>query len=89
MLVYIHQFIVLAILVGFYFGNYKIVGAFALVELAFIILFIKFVFHDSIKSQFKLHGIPYQVKFFLMGQIFLLVGLIVAHIIPKPKKNNS
>lgn len=81
LLVYIHQCIVLAILVGFYFGNYKMVGSFALVEFALIILFTKFVFYDSIKPQFKLHGIPYQVKFFLTGHIFLLVGLIIAHII--------
>ena len=79
--VYLHQIIILGVLTGFYFGNYKLVSGFALIELAFIILFLKFVFYDSIKPQLKLHGIPYQIKFFLTGQILLIVGLVIAHII--------
>jgi len=80
-LVYVHQVVILSILVGFYFGNYKAVGGFALLEASLIMLFLKFVFYDSIKPQIKLHGVPYQVKFFITGHLFLTAGLITAHII--------
>jgi len=80
-LVYLHQIVIAGVLAGFYYGNYKVVGGFALIETAVLILFLKFVFYDSIKPQIKLHGIPYQVKFFIAGHIFLILGLTTAHII--------
>jgi len=80
-IVYLHQIVVIGVLAGFYYGNYKVVGGFALIEMSIILLFLKFIFYDSIKPQIKLHGIPYQVKFFLTGQVLLIFGLLIAHVI--------
>jgi hypothetical protein len=80
-LFYFHQFVVLGIIFSFIINDYKFLAGFALFEFALILLFLKFMFYDSIKPQIKMIGIPYTVKFFIAGHIFLLTGLILAHII--------
>lgn len=80
-LFYIHQIVVVGIILSFFIRDYKFIASFALFELIVILLFLKFVFYDSIKPQIKLHGIPYVIKFFITGHIFLVIGLILAHIV--------
>ena len=80
-LFYIQQLVVLGIIFSFFIRDYKFLAGFALFEFAVIFLFLKFIFFDSIKPQIKLHGIPYTIKYFITGHIFLLVGLVIAHII--------
>ncbi len=80
-LFYIHQFIVISIILSFWIGDYKLLASFAIIELAIILLFLKYIFFDSIKPQIKLYGIPYTVKFFISGHLFLILGILTAHII--------
>jgi len=80
-LFYIHQLVILGIIFSFFIRDYKVLAGFAIFEIAVVFLFLKFVFYDSIKPQYKLHGIPYTVKYFIAGHIFLISGLIIAHIV--------
>lgn len=80
-LFYTHQIVAIGIVISFFIRDYKFIASFALFKLIVILLFLKFVFYDSIKLQIKLHGIPYIIKFFITRHIFLVIGLILAHII--------
>ncbi len=84
--VYLYQLFVLLTLVGFYTANLKMIAGMAMLVLALEILFLKFVVYDSIKPQLKLQGLPYQIKFFLAGHLFFIIGLILAHVMAVANK---
>ncbi len=72
---YLHQISTLGIFLAFYFFDYKKIMFAGIFEFIVLILFLYIVF-SSVKSH-KLGKIPYVVKFFLGGLVFLISGVLM------------
>ncbi|WP_456382441.1 hypothetical protein [Persephonella sp.] len=71
---YILQLGIAVLLIGFGMLNYKVVAAGSVVILVGLLLFLWIVFNAVRNTTHK--EIPYVIKFFIAGQVFLIAGLL-------------
>ncbi|RMD47337.1 MAG: hypothetical protein D6831_00100 [Aquificota bacterium] len=72
---YLHQVSTLSMFLAFYFFDYKKIIFAGIFEFTVLILFLYIVF-SSVKSH-RLGKIPYVIKFFLGGLVFLISGVLM------------
>ncbi len=77
---YVVQILAVIVLSSFYFLNYHFLAFAGILELIAVLSFVGYMF-SVIKKGMKLAKIPYAVKFFSIGHIFLILGLITAVVV--------
>ncbi len=83
-LFFIAQAVTLFVTVSFFLLDYRILSLAVIFETFVIILFLNIII-PTIKAGKTMAGIPYVVKFFLSGNLFLLAGLIFAFLVTVTK----